>query len=116
MNPVIPPKKNRKEQRHRDAQHREVDVGFAEPPVGCGPSPAARGRDRRRRARGVPATLVDLEAAKEALQALVVRFHPGLAAKAGGQIGEADAAHIQQGQQELGEEVEPRPVPGQVFG
>jgi hypothetical protein len=39
-----------------------------------------------------------------------------LAAEAGGQLGEADAAHLQQGQQKLGEEVEPCPVPGQVFG
>lgn len=30
--------------------------------------------------------------------------------------GLVDAAHLEQGQQELGEEADPRPVPGQMFG
>ena len=60
--------------------------------------------------------MADLGRAEEASQALVVRVHLGRAAEAGGQFGEADAAHLQQRQQELGEEADPRAVPGQVFG
>jgi hypothetical protein len=60
--------------------------------------------------------VADLERAEKALQALVVGVHLGLAAEAGGQFGEADAAHFEQSRQELGEEACPRAVPGQVFG
>jgi hypothetical protein len=77
-----------------------------------GPSPTGT-RPNQQAGQG---TLVDLEAAEEALQPLVVGIHLGLAAEPGGQLGQADAADLEQGQQELGEEIEPSPVPGQMFG
>mgnify|MGYP003349387414 CR=1 FL=1 len=49
--------------------------------------------------------VTDLERAEEALQALVVRVHLGLATEAGGQLGEVDATHLEQRQQELGKTV-----------
>lgn len=111
------------EQRHRDAapgdaEHQEVDVGLAELPVGAvhrQPPGAFADRDEPNQQAG-QGTLVDLEAAEEALQPLVVGIHLGLAAEPGGQLGQADAADLEQGQQELGEEIEPSPVPGQVLG
>ena len=75
------------------------------------PSPTGTRRTRQP-GQGV---LVDLEAAEEALRALVVGLDLGLAAEAAGQLGEVDAAHLQQSPQELREEAEPRHVPGQVL-
>ncbi len=43
-------------------------------------------------------------------------LHLGLAAEPGGEFRQVDAAHLEQGQQEVGEEADPRPVPGQVLG
>ena len=97
---------------------RGCDVRLAELPVGAvqrqPPGAVADWTDAHQQAGQV--VVADLERAEEALQALVVGVHLGLAAEAGGQLGQADAAHLEQGQQELGEEIEPRPVPGQMLG
>lgn len=101
-----------------DAEHQEGDVGLTELPVRAihrqPPGAVADGDEAHQQpGQGI---LVALERAEAALEALVVRFHFGLAAEAGGQLGQADAAHLQPGQQELGEEAAPRSVPRQVFG
>lgn len=59
--------------------------------------------------------VVDLEAAEAALQALVAGGGLGLAAEAGRQFGQVDAAHLKQGQKVFGQEIQPGTVPGQVF-
>ena len=101
-----------------DAEHQEVDVRLAELPVRAvhgQPPGAVADRDEADQQAG-QAVVVEVERAEEPLQALVVGIDLGLAAEPGRQLRQVDAAHLEQGQQELGEEGDPRPVPGQVFG
>lgn len=67
----------------------------------------------RQPSRGI---LDDFEGTEEALEALVVGLDLRLAAETGRQLGLADAEDLQQGQQEVGKETDPRAMPGQVFG
>ena len=100
-----------------DPQHQEVDVHRAESPVGAvqgQPPRAVADRDQAHQ-QPRPRVRVDLERAEEALQALVVRAHLGRAAKTGGQLGQVDAAHLEQGQQELRQKTDPGTMPRQVF-
>ena len=101
-----------------DAEHQKVEVRLAEPPRGTvqrqPPGAVADPNEAHQQPR--QAGLVERESAKETLQALVVGLDLGRAAEASGQLGEADAAYLQQGQQELGEETDSCPVPGQVCG
>ena len=111
------------EHRHGDAatgdpQHQEIDVHLAELPVGAihrQPPRAIADRDQAHQ-QPRPIVRVDLERAEEALQTLVVRVHLGRAAETGGQFGQVDAAHLEQGQQELREKPDPGAVPRQMFG
>jgi hypothetical protein len=83
-----------------DAGHEEVDVRLAELPVGAvqrqPPGAVADRADAHRQAGQV--VVADLERAEKALQALVVGAHLGLAAEAGGQLGQAGSAHLEQRQ------------------
>ncbi|MFO1372144.1 MAG: hypothetical protein U1F42_07030 [Candidatus Competibacteraceae bacterium] len=101
-----------------DAEHQKVEVRLAEPPRGTVQRQPPRAVADPNEAHQQPRQggLVERESAKEALQALVVGLDLGLAAQASGQLGQADAAYLQQGQQEWGEETDSRPMPGQVFG
>jgi hypothetical protein len=101
-----------------DAEHQEVDVRLAELPVRAvhgQPPGSVADRDEADQQAG-QAVVVEVERAEKALQALVMGIDLGLAAEPGRQLRQVDAAHLEQGQQELGEEGDPRPMPGQVFG
>ena len=63
-----------------------------------------------------PRIRLDLERAEEALQALVVRIHLRCAAKTGGQLGQVDAAHLEQGQKKLRQKTDPGAMPRQMCG
>lgn len=101
-----------------DPQHQAVDVHRAERPVRAIQRQAPRAVADRDQAHQQPRPRirVDLERAEEALQALVVRVHPGRAAKTGGQLGQIDAAHLEQRQQKLRQKTDPGAMPRQMFG
>lgn len=101
-----------------DAEHQNVEVRLAEPPMGTvhrqPPGAVADPNEAHQQPR--QGGLIERESAKETLQALVVELDLGRAAEASGQLGQVDAAHLEQGQKELREKPDPGAVPRQMFG
>ena len=100
-----------------DTQHQKIDVHPAKPPVGAiqGQPPRAIAHRNQPHQQPRPGIRFNLKRAEEALQPFVVRSNLGSTAKPGGQFGQVDTTHLEQGQKKLRQKPDPGTMPCQVF-